>query len=191
MAFILISLVLGLCGCTTKHITIEQSQKNFLTYQDSLEKVASQYNLELTETKDFNFDDLDSIKDFVVFINTESQIRIRMINSAFESEKGVESFSIDYTIVNTDFENDFNIQLFVDLVNCISGKTVSVDLCNEFLSAPESKYAAEKYGFQKLNGEKIAKEYPLNSFEDWNISYVLNKDGEETLTLGGLTLQTT
>ena len=61
--------------------------------------------------------------------------------------------------------------------------------CDEFLSAPESKYAASKYGFQKLNGEIIAKEYPLNFFEDWCIFYELTKDHENILSFGGLTKQ--
>ena len=76
--------------------------------------------------------------------------------------------------------------MFVDLVNCISGKEISADFCNEFLNAPESKYSAEKTGYKKQDNELVSKEYALNFFEDWNISYHLTTE-EEVLTFGGLT----
>lgn len=185
----ILSLIFGLCGCNTRHLTVEQSKENFSVYQDSLQNIADEYDLELTATEDKNIENQDSYKDLIISISSDIHIRIRIINSAYESDKGVESFSIDYKIGNVDSEDDFNMQLFVDLANCISGKNISVDFCDEFLNAPESKYSAEKYGYKKLNGEIIVKQHPLNFFEDWNISYVLTKDQERTLTFGGLTKQ--
>lgn len=189
ITIMLISLVFGLSGCTTKHLTIEQSQKNFSVYQDSLQKIANQYNLECTETEDKNIENQASYKDVEIIVSSNSVIKVRIINSAYESKKGVEGFSIDYKISDIDSVSDYNIQLFVDLINCISGKEISADFCTEFLNAPESKYSAEKYGYEKRNGEITAKQLPLNFFEDWNISYILSKENEGTLTFGGLTKQ--
>lgn len=189
VAIMLVSFVLSLSGCTTKYITIEQSQKNFSVYQDSLQKIADQYDLKLTAKEDKNIENQDSYKDFIITVSSNSVIEIRVINSAYESKKGVESFSIQYGISEIDSVSDYNIPLFIDLVNSVSGREISADFCTEFLNAPENKYSAEKYGYKKLNGEIIAKQLPLNFFEDWNISYILSKDNEGILTFGGLTKQ--
>lgn len=188
---VIISLLVSLCSCTTKQLTIEQSKKNFSIYQSSLQKVADSYDLKLISTKDEDIENQDLYSDYIITVSSNIYIYIRIINSAYESKKGVESFSIDYHINNEGSENDFNIQLFVDLANCISGEPISADFCEEFLNAPESKYSAEEYGYEKLNGETIAKAYPLNYFEDWEIFYILDKDNEETLSFGGLTKQIT
>ena len=185
------SILFGLCACTTKHLSIEQSTKNFAIYQNSLQEIADQYEVELTETKDINIENQNSYKDLCIIISIDVEIKIRIINSAYNSTTGVESFDVDYTLNNENSENQFNINLFVDLVNCISGKPISTDFCNEFLDAPETKYAAEKYGYEKLNGEIVAKMYPLNFWEDWTISYILSQQNEETLSFGGLTKQIT
>ena len=189
MVIMIISLAFGLCACTTKHLTIEQSKENFAIYEESLKIITEKYDLELTSEEDKNIENQDSYKDFIITVSSNVEIEIRIINSAYESEKGVEGFNVNYRISNMNSEGDFNIPLFVDLVNCLSGENISVDYCNEFLSAPESKYSAEKYGYKKLNGEIIAKQHALNFFEDWNISYILSEDGEATLSFGGLTKQ--
>ena len=186
----IMSLLFGLCSCTTKHLSIEQSKKNFLAYQNELQKIANQYGLELTETTDSNIENQDSCKDLCIICG-DAKIKIRMINSAYNSKNGVESFDVNYTLNNQNSENLFNLGLFVDIVNRISGKTISADFCKEFLDAPESKYAGEKYGYKKLNDEIIAKQYPLNFSEDWTIGYILSKQKEETLYFGGLTKQLT
>ena len=189
ITIMLISLVFGLSGCTTKHLTIKQSQKNFLVYQESLQRITEQYGLSLIANEINYFENQNSYKDFTVTVSSNSVIEILLTNSALESEKGVENCSIYYRISNISSVNDYNIPLFVDIVNSVSGKSISVDFCAEFLNAPESKYSAEKrYGYRKLNGEIIAKEKPLNFFADWNISYIL-KSNEGELGFGGLTKQ--
>lgn len=183
----------GLCGCVvTKHLTIEQSKKNFETYKKSLQEVADKYGVELTGTVEFNTlnrDDYYTYMDLSIIISDDEKLRIYIENSAIESPTGVESFYIEYTLQNPDSTNQFNVDLFVDLVNCISGRSISVEFCNEFLTAPESEYAAENYGYTKGDDKLIYKYYPLNFFEDWVIGYVLYKENTEKLTFGGLTLQ--
>lgn len=132
VAIMLVSFVLSLSGCTTKYITIEQSQKNFSVYQDSLQKIADQYDLKLTAKEDKNIENQDSYKDFIITVSSNSVIEIRVINSAYESKKGVESFSIQYGISDIDSVSDYNIPLFIDLVNSVSGREISADFCTEF-----------------------------------------------------------
>ena len=182
-------LFFALVGCTTKKISIEQSKKNFSVYENSLHEITDKYNYEFHETKDENIENQDVYRDFNITIDSNSNINIRLINSVYESEEGVESFSIEYLTNNEDAESGFNLQMFVDLVNCVSGKVITLDFCDEFLSAPESKYSAEDYGYKKLNDEVIAKRLPLNFFEDWAITYILTKDREHILRFGGLTKQ--
>ena len=189
LTVMLISFVLSLDGCDMKHLTIEQSQKNFLVYQGALQEIANEYDLELIEKEDKSMENPDLCRDLIITVSPSSNIEIIVVNSAYKSKKGVEGFSIQYKISNLTSVNDYDIPLFVSLVNSISGKKISIDFCTEFLNAPESKYSAEKYGYKKLNGEITAKQLPLNFFEDWNISYVLSKENEGILTFGGLTKQ--
>lgn len=186
LLLIIAYLIVFLGTCNTKHLTNEQSKKNFVTYENYLQEIAKNYDLELVETiAGYNS------KKFYIIISETAKIQISMTNSAGDSDDtGVERFCIDYILRNmkSQSKNEFNVELFVDLVNCISGKKLSVDFCNEFLEAPESDYAAEDHGFRKLNGEIIAKRHNMNFFEDWNIYYYLYSE-EEELSYTGLTLQ--
>ena len=75
------------------------------------------------------------------------------------------------------------------VMKCVSGKEITEDFCKEFLEAPEEKYSAEDRGFQKTSEGVIAKEYPLNFFEDWVISYYFYPESRQDLSFGGLTKQ--
>ncbi|MBQ7897019.1 MAG: hypothetical protein IJ323_01205 [Clostridia bacterium] len=184
IVIIMIFTMLSFCSCNREFISIEQSKENFSIYQQSLQEVVEKYDLDLKEVEV-----QDTYRDFsITFQNSE--ILIRLDNSAIASNEGVESFSIDYYLTkdNTDeLREEFNINLFVDLVNCISGKTISEDICDEFLNASEEKYSAEKYGYKKIDGVNIAKMHSFNFFEDWIIFYE-SKSDEELLSFGGLSL---
>lgn len=189
LAIILLSF--SLFGCNPKVLTVEQSQSNYSSYRDSLQEIAQQYNMELVQIYNEHYENHDWYVNFTITETPNAYISIEISNTAYidKTNTGVESFSIDYYINNTDSQDDYNIPLFVDLVNCVSGRIITVDYCEEFLNAPESKYSAERYGFQKMNGEIIAKEECLNFFEDWSIGYRLSKDNEQRLYFGGLTKQ--
>lgn len=186
---VLCILALVLSGCTTRQLTIEQSSKNFTIYENELKKVANDYNLELIE--DDIIEDLDenevADKTLNIIVNKDdTEIEIVLKNDALNSSmKGRESFYINYVTHNSSFD----VSLFVDLVNCVSGKEITEDFCKEFLEAPEEKYSAEDRGFQKPSEGVIAKDYPLNFFEDWVISYYYYPESREELSIGGLTKQ--
>ena len=186
--FIALFLTLSLCGCTTRQLTIEQSKENFPVYESELKEVANDYNLELIEIEDDyykeNFDENEFLIKSFNIIKDDTEIEITLRNDSINTTKGRESFYINYVT-----HSSFDVSLFVDLVNCVSGKEITEDFCKEFLEAPEEKYSAEDRGFQKRSEGVIAKEYPLNFFEDWVISYYFYPESRQELSFGGLTKQ--
>lgn len=184
---VLLVAVLLLNGCTAKkYVTVEQTLKNADIYLEKIQKAAEQYGYEVEKTSHSHSDADSCYVHMRIVISPEEEITVAVVNSAYNSEKGLEGFSVDY-VINGDSEQQFDTQLFADVVNCVSGKAISADLCDEFLSAPESEYPAEKYGYERINGELIAKIHPLNFFEDWTMVYLMAKDGSEKLSFGGLT----
>lgn len=178
----------GLSGCAErKRVTIEQTLENADMYFEELQKLAERYNAEIAKTTPDYVEEQDGYVEVTITISADEKVQIVIVNSAYDSQKGVEGFTINYFLNNDNVKHQFDTQMFVDAVNCISGREISVEFCDEFLAAPESDYPAEKYGFDKLNGELVAKMHALNFLEDWMISYVMTKDGNEELTFGGLT----
>ena len=186
--FIALFLTLSLCGCTTRQLTIKQSKENFPVYESVLKEVANDYNLELIEIEDDyykeNFDENEFLIKSFNIIKDDTEIEITLRNDSINTTKGRESFYINYVT-----HSSFDVSLFVNLVNCVSGKEITEDFCKEFLEAPEEKYSAEDRGFQKPSEGVIAKEYPLNFFEDWVISYYFYPESRQELSFGGLTKQ--
>ena len=101
-----------LLSCASNSFTIEQSKKNYETYCDAVQLVADKHGIELTEVTDYS-----SYKDICVQTNI-GRIDIRITNSAFEAEKGVESFSIDYFLSSENSIEESDIKLFCDFANC-------------------------------------------------------------------------
>ncbi|MDD6645500.1 MAG: hypothetical protein PUE67_05520 [Oscillospiraceae bacterium] len=186
--FIALFLTLSLCGCTTMQLTIEQSKENFPVYESELKEVANDYNLELIEIEDDyykeNFDENEFLIKSFNIIKDDTEIEITLRNDSINTTKGRESFYVNYVT-----HSSFDVSLFVNLVNCVSGKEITEDFCKEFLEAPEEKYSAEDRGFQKPSEGVIVKEYPLNFFEDWVISYYFYPESRQELSFGGLTKQ--
>ena len=185
-------LLSGLSGCAEqKDVTIEQTLENADMYFEELQKLAERYNAEIEKTT-HSYSDAQNCYayiriDIIITISADEEIKIVIDNSTYNSTKGIESFSVNYYLNNDNVQHQFDTQIFTDVVNCVSGKKISVEFCDEFLAAPESEYPASKYGFDKLNGELVAKMHALNFLEDWMISYVMTKDGNEELSFGGLT----
>lgn len=190
VGLIIVFILLTFCSCNTRHISVEQSKANFVVYEENLQEIVKKYNLVLEEKISKIEGSSDEIKEFHI-VSTNFEIVIWLGNSAIDSNKGVESFTVDYYLQKSNFCDDyseFNLDLFVDLVNCISAKKISGDMCRDFLDSPENKYSSEKYGYTKREEENVKKVYPLNFFEDWVLFYTSNSNGE-VLTFGGLSLQ--
>ena len=175
-------------GCTTKALTIKDSKINFENYCALITDIATKYNYEIKEVLDENIEDQDCYKDLILN-GDDGSINIYMVNEAADRyEKSYESFSVVY-IANENEE--INVELCVELINSISGKRVSTTYCEVFLSAPESQYSAESYGFEKEGDLQTYKFKYLNMFEDWYISYKNTYDNIKELSFGGLTKEGT
>lgn len=184
--FVLTLFCTQLLGCYTNSFSIQQSNDNFQMYFNAIQQVAEEYGLKLTEEINHTAERQQPYKDLHIGITSNAFIKIRMINSAVETDKGSESFTVDYFLYNSDLIPETDVKLFVALVNCISGKKVSYDFCCSFLSAPESEYAASDYGYQKKDGELVAKMFPMNFFEDWVLCYFETLERKQ-MSFGGLT----
>jgi len=123
-----------------KYTTIEQSKRNFIAFQKSIIEIADSYGLVVEETFSQYFDEQQyTYKYLIISIDENSKIFIYMINTSDKSSFNIESFGLTYTINNNESKNySFNIELFVKLVNVLSGKPITEELCNEFLDDPES-----------------------------------------------------
>lgn len=187
MLLAVLLLLSGLSGCAErKRVTIEQTLENADMYFEELQKLAERYNAEIAKTTPDYVEEQDGYVEVTITISADEKVQIVIVNSAYDSQKGVEGFTVNYFLNNNNVQHQFDTQIFTDIVNCVSGKKISVEFCDEFLAAPESEYPAGKYGFDKLNGELVAKMHALNFLEDWMISYVMTKDGNEELSFGGL-----
>ena len=184
--FFLMVLCTNLLGCYRNSFSVQQSADNFQAYRDIIQHIADKYELKVTASTDCTTSDHDNSEDVCIQINANAYINIRMINSAEEGDNGAESFHVEYILDGNNAIPESDIRLFVELTNSISGKELSYDLCRSFLNAPESEYAAEKYGFQKANGEIVAKMHPMNFWEDWVLCYFETLDKKQ-LSFGGLT----
>ena len=190
MAAILLVLCVILSGCSATKVTREYAIENCETIITSVNEIAVQYGLELRETLDERYPDhQDEYRDFYITVGDKSEIYLRMdYRGSTTSKKVLQRFHLWYTITKNDArEEAINTELFVELVNAISGKSITQEFCQEFLDAPEEKYAASRYGIDKRENELIDKRQVLNFWEDWAIYYNLKTDMTEELSFYGLT----
>lgn len=148
---------------------------------EEIELIADKHKLEN------NFlvtDEANLLKKYHISVNDTSNIYIEFSTNATETQKGMGYFSVSYTISDISNENSFDVELFTELVNSISGKTITADFVTEFLSAPEEKYSAQKYGLSG-DGYAVEKMHALNFCEDWVVGYNLTYDNQAELWFSG------
>lgn len=183
--FVVIFSFTYLTGCfNAVQITSEQSAENFKFYKGEIEDICEKYDVKIIDIeKERSFLELH------LSVSGTQKIDISMTNSTYyygdtTTSAGKEDFSIGY---NKSLASDFNVDLFVELVNAISGKTLSKEFCQEFLDAPEEDYPCKRYGDKKEPNEKSYKLYSLNLFENWFIADTVYNDNTEELSFRGLT----
>ncbi len=147
--------------------------ENFNACYNDLEAVANDNNL---KNSFFPIDKDLPLRYYTIKLNNKSQITVQFTTSATESKKGNGTFSVSYTISDISDDNNFDKELFTEIVNSVSGKEVSVDFVTEFLASPEE---------ESSNGYAKEKIKPLNFFEDWVIGYNETYDNHAELWLYG------
>lgn len=176
-------LVLSICFLLFRNPTynLDKLTEKFNKCYNGIESVTDKYNL---ESKDLATDETNSLKQYYIIVNDKQRIDITFSTNATETQKGNGTFSISYTISDVNDDNNFDVDLFTEIVNSISGKTITTDFVTEFLTAPEEKYSVEKYG---VNGGSydVEKMHALNFWEDWVIGYELIYDNHTELWFYG------
>ena len=176
-------LVLSVCFLLFRNPTynLDKLTEKFNKCYNGIESLTDKYNLEY---KDRVTDEINSLKQYYIIVNDKQRIDITFSTNATETQKGNGTFSISYTISDVSDDNNFDVDLFTEVVNSISGKTITKVFTTEFLTASEEKYSVEKYGLSG-GGYAVEKMHALNFWEDWIISYELTYDNNAELRFYG------
>jgi len=182
-----------LVGCiqnVVQKVLIKESEVNFGLYMNQISDIANSHNLKMIEEIDPNIgDDISILRVVRITLSEQEYVVVRLGNSG-----GRESFGVYYY---NSLENNgkdisrINIDLFVELINEISGKKVTKDFIVDFLTSPEEKYKSDKTGRTKMDDELISKAYDFNFTSDWSVIYALYKNQDEILCFVGLTKEGT
>lgn len=187
---IVLGLLLGLTGCSiinTKSVTQEQAKKHFADYEKQLKTVLKPYHLTMIREEEDDDDSKYGIyRHYLIALDDTAHVEVYFRSNATKdvnglSDTGREEFSVIY--YNDDIQKEINVELFVNLVNTVSGRTITKEHCEMLLSDPEGN------DDEKQKGEKIRKED--SSWNDWAIGYTLYDDDTEELSFGGLTKEGT
>ncbi len=162
-------LLVPLCGC--------KKAASLYDYKSRLTDAAEEFKLELHEDEQYNLK-------YSISPLEGGTIIITLYNEDAKDVNAVSSFTVEYT-KNLN-EDDFNVKLFVALVNSVSKKDISEGYCCEFINAPEDRFPSSRYNHIKQEGELTAKWQALNFFEDWMLKHMTYSDGHEMLSFGGM-----
>lgn len=178
-------MLLILNGCNVKRLSMEQSQNNFADYENQLKEVLEPYGLTMSELSTEQ-DEIRLYRSFLIALDDTTTVTVYFSSNATQDRNGREEVEIIY------YNNDgkiFDLNLFTKIVNSVSGREISENYCEQFLSDPEEKHLPSRYGIDKTDSQKIYKYEFLNFGEDWSIGYSLYDDETEELTFWGLTKQ--
>jgi len=165
--------------------TAEQSQKNYEKYYNALTSLSILHHLQIEKIGDGDI----VHKGLKITLDRTHKIEIYFENNCYLTEisnRGLESFSVSYYNENAAGE-PFDIKLFVEIVNAISGRKIKMNYISRFLEDCQENEISSKYEFEKLEGELVSIRDPLNFAEDWVTTYVLREDASERLVFWGAT----
>ena len=176
-------LVLSVCFVLFRYPSydLKTLTEKFTINYNEIESIANEYKL---ESKFSVTDESKALKKCYITVNEKSRIYVEFSTTATETQTGNGTFSISYTISDVSDDNNFDIELFTEFVNSISGKEITADFLTDFLTAPEEKYSVEKYGLSD-GSYAIEKMHSLNFGEDWVIGYNSTYDNHAELWFYG------
>lgn len=185
---ILISAVISVSAantCIAQFALCEQSSRDLKRHKILIEQVTEKYGLSIEETSLENYEN-HTYYNFTIEINSDEHINILLENTdATGRGFGSEVFCLEYINKNPDVGNFAQIDLISDLVNAIAYKKFDKEFLKEFFNCNENKYPASDVGYEKLNGEKIAKQYNFDFWENETVWYILDSENCETITISG------
>lgn len=177
-----ISCLICMAGCNDFK-TAEQSRADFDIIENQLKSIAQKRSQNLEEIHLKSFEKQYCQKEMYISVGQGSKINILLQNSEYNSSKGSESFLLEYYVGCND---EFDIELFCELANTLSKKSISARTCNEFIASSDNKYLAERYGYKMADNMLTYKYYPLNYFEDCGLFYTEYTQHEKVLSFSGV-----
>lgn len=189
LLILLCALVITAGGCLrAPQIPKSDSEENFSMYEKSIRDIAKKYDLAIDELEPVLYDGYDASrvsKEFSLSGGKGMHIYISFSNDALDGEsEGEETFYISYTLP---FAEDYDLYLFTELINAVSGETVTTSFCRDFLRGLEIDLSPPRVRYTIIDKSK-----PLDFGEHWVISYTLRDPGfsgaySQELSLTGLT----
>ena len=189
MAFVYLYFFVGIPGIflydmvfhasTPPKVSAEESMRNFPVYEERLTTVAQNNGYELEQDLDSLLSSSENRNVYNIEISEDENLRVSFSNSG-----DYELFSVIYECNNSKTEHEFNVDLFIDLVNCLWEKTLTKKHCTKFLEAPEWKY--QDSGNERINGELLSKR-DSDFWESYAFRYRISKDNVATLSISGRT----
>ena len=183
------ALVITAGGCLrAPQISKSASADNFIKYEKAIRAIAKKHDLAIEELEPVLYDGYDASrvsKEFSLSGGKGMHIYISLSNDALDMEpEGEETFYISYTLP---FAEDYDLYLFTELINAVSGETVTTDFCRDFLRGLEIDLSPPRVRYTI-----IFKSKPLDFGEHWIISYDLSgsdysESYRQDLTFTGLT----
>ena len=117
------------CSGKTQSQSVEQSEKNFDMYQQRIENIIS------SDACDTRIISDQALHRFVVYDVFAKQ----SISIMLDADDGIERFTIKFENKNPSEDKWLDSQLFVELVNAISGRKIDEDLIQSILTVSDKK----------------------------------------------------
>ena len=165
---------------TPPKVSAEESMRNFPVYEEKLSNTVQTYGYELKRDLDSLLASSENRNVYNIEISEDENLRVSFSNSSGRHE----GFSVTYECDNSETEHEFNVDLFVDLVNCLWEKTLTKEYCIDLLEAPEEKY--QDLGNRRINGELLSK-LASDFWCTYSFKYTISKDNIATLSISGPT----
>ena len=167
-------------------ITHEQSDINIEQYVKDIKNVVNRYGYDVVVNtdEDVSKDESSNCKYYKVSINKYEYVLID-VGTLYINEltTGIEAFSVEYVIEKSVKKKQFNIDLYTDIVNCLSGFNVDREICTDLV-----------YSYKNESKDAPPNEYKRKNLtidESWYIFYELDEYWGEVLNCGGITKAST
>lgn len=175
-------------GCSrAPQISRSVSAENFIQYMAKFREISNKHNLAMLpiETPISSSDDASHISNNFSLSRKDTEINVLLSNDALDFEQeGEETFLIAYMLPKNE---EYDLDMFAELVNAVSGRTITAEYCEEFLRS------IEVYDKNTRNRKAdFSKSKPLNWEGNWVISYTLRETAfpntySQELSFTGLT----
>ena len=162
----------------------EQPVINLEDYISEINEIADSYGYEVDGDRDFWLKQGEKyIYSYYIYASKNEYIYI-VLNVTPDADNNASpvtgSIGVQYYIDKKYQEENFDLELFVKLVNFVSDREITIEYCNEFLEAPQ----------EDSEGLDYFKSYKNKYFDFWNeraLIYKVDNDDVASLSFGGVT----